>query len=241
METLSPEAGRQRGMDQKGAHDVIRCANHPLSLAVLRRGIRTRHAHLNTSREKERTGGGVVELTPVVTLDGLNGEAELSGHPGKKVEEGGKGLRLGAQRKSPRVMRKIINHHQIVFITRNAGYRRRPQVTMNKIKSMCRMRRRRKKKSNMTTKLARMTKVLSRSPSTRNISITTKPSQNIAAGVTKPEVPGGGRRCRGKSSRRRGSRRLSSGSRKAKGVKGPRTVTSEERTPGSRILHSKTR
>ena len=71
---------------------------------VVRRGIRTRHAQLNTPREEERTGGGVVELTPVVTLDGLNGEAELSGHPGKKVEEGGEGLRLGAQRESPRVV-----------------------------------------------------------------------------------------------------------------------------------------
>ena len=44
----------------------------------------------------------------------------------------------------------------------------------------------------MTTKLARMTKVLSRSPSTRNISTTTKPSQNVTAGVTKPAVPGVG-------------------------------------------------
>ena len=43
METLIPEAGRQRGLDQKDAHDVVRRANHPLSLAVLRRGIRTRH------------------------------------------------------------------------------------------------------------------------------------------------------------------------------------------------------
>ena len=54
---------------------------------------------------EEGMGGGVIELTPVVTLDGLNGEAELSGYPGKEVEEGGEGLRLGAQRKSPRVMR----------------------------------------------------------------------------------------------------------------------------------------
>ena len=75
VETFSPEAGRQRGLDQKGAHDVIRRANHPLSLAVLGRGIRTRHTLLNTPREEERTGGGVVELPPVVTLDGLNGEA----------------------------------------------------------------------------------------------------------------------------------------------------------------------
>ena len=71
---------------------------------------------MNTPRDEERTGGGVVELPPVVTLDGLNGEAELSRHPGKEVEEGGKSLRLGAQRKSPRVMREIINRNQIVFI-----------------------------------------------------------------------------------------------------------------------------
>ena len=75
----------------------------------------------------------------------------MSGHLGKKVEDGGEGLRLGAQRKSPRVMRKIINHDQIVFIARHAEYRRCPQVTVNKIKNMRSMRRRRKRKSDMTT------------------------------------------------------------------------------------------
>jgi hypothetical protein len=110
VKALSLEARGQKGLDQKGAHDVVRRANHPLSLAVLRRGIRTRHTQLNTPRQEEGLGGGVIELPPVVTLDGLNCEAELSGHPGKEVEEGGESLRLGAQRKSPRVMRKIINN-----------------------------------------------------------------------------------------------------------------------------------
>src|SRR6185295_8222006 len=86
-----------------------------------------------------------------------------------------------------------------------------------------------------------MTKVLIRSPSTWNIGTKPELSQNVAAGVTKPAVPGGRRRRHGKNSRRRRSRGRSSGSRKTKGVKGPRAVTSEERTPGSRILHSKTR
>ena len=55
VEALGPEARGQRGLDQKSAHDVVRCANHPLSLAVLRRGIRTRHTQLNTpERKKER-------------------------------------------------------------------------------------------------------------------------------------------------------------------------------------------
>src|SRR6185312_2900578 len=86
-----------------------------------------------------------------------------------------------------------------------------------------------------------MTEVLSRSPSTRNICTTTKLSQNIADGVSKPAVPSSGRRRHGKSSRRWRSRKRSSGSRKPKSVKGPRAVTSEKRTPGNRILHSKTR
>ena len=144
VEALRPEAWGQRGLDQKGAHDVVRRANHPLSLAVLRRGIRTRHTQLNTPRQEERPGGGVIELLPVFTLDGLNGEAELSGHPGKEVEEGGKGLRLGAQRKSLRIVREIINNHQIIFIARHAEYRRCPHVTVNEIKSMRSMRRRKK-------------------------------------------------------------------------------------------------
>src|SRR6185436_1872037 len=90
VDALSPEARGQRGLDQKGAHDVVRRANHQPSLAVLRRGIRTRHTQLNTPREEEGTGGGVIEFTPVVTLDGLNGEAELSGHPAKKWRRVGK-------------------------------------------------------------------------------------------------------------------------------------------------------
>ena len=151
MWRLSAQKRGQRSLDQKGAHDVVRRANHLLSLAVLGRGIRTRHTQLNTPREEERAGGGVVELTLVVTLDGLNGEAELSGHPGKEVEESGEGLRLCVQRESPRVMRKI-NNDQIIFIARHAENRRCPQVTVNKIKSMRSMRgRRRKRKSNMTT------------------------------------------------------------------------------------------
>ena len=38
-----------------------------------------------------------------------------------------------------------------------------------------------------------MTEVLSRSPSTWNFGTTTELSQNVAAGVSKPAVPGGGR------------------------------------------------
>jgi hypothetical protein len=131
-------------------------------------------------------------------LDGLNGEAELSGHPGTEVKKGVEGVRLGTQRESPGVVREVINDHQIILITRNVEYRRSPHITVDKIKSMRSMRRR-KRKPNMTTKLACLTKVLSSSPSTRDISTTINLSQNISAGMTEAAVPSGGRRCHGES------------------------------------------
>jgi hypothetical protein len=81
-------------LKQKGAHGVIGGANHVLSLAVLRGGIRARHAQLDTVRDEEGTGGGVIELTDIVTLDNLDGEAELSGHPSEKMENRGESIRL---------------------------------------------------------------------------------------------------------------------------------------------------
>ena len=119
----SAQKWARRGLEEEGANDIVRGADHPLSLAVLRRSIRTRHAQVDTAGEKEGTGSVVIKLTAVVTLDGLDGEAELSSDPGKEMEEGGERVRLCTQRKSPRVMREVINNRQIVLITRNAEYR----------------------------------------------------------------------------------------------------------------------
>jgi len=101
VQALSPEASRKRGLKQKGAHGVVVGANHALSLAVLRGGIWTRHAQLDTVREKEGTGGGVIELPTIVTLNNLDVKTELSRHPGEEVQKGGESLRLHTQGKSP--------------------------------------------------------------------------------------------------------------------------------------------
>jgi hypothetical protein len=45
-------------------------------------------------RKKESTGGGVIELMTIVALDGLDGEAELCGHPSEEVENYGESFRL---------------------------------------------------------------------------------------------------------------------------------------------------
>ena len=77
-------------------------------------------------REEEGTGGGVIKLTAIVTLDDLDGEAELSRHLDEKVEKCGECIRLRTQGKRPRIIREIINHHKIVFIARNVDDRRCP-------------------------------------------------------------------------------------------------------------------
>jgi hypothetical protein len=132
------------------------------------------------------------------------------------VEEGGKRVRLGTQRESPRVVREIIDHDQVVLVARHAKNKRSPQITMDKIKDVRRMRRKRKRKANMVTQLGRMAEMLTRSPSARKVCTVVELSQHVATGVTKPTVPGRGRGRGGKGSR---IRRWYSGSRNAKGVK----------------------
>jgi hypothetical protein len=45
-------------------------------------------------REEESTRGGVIKLVTIVTLDGLDGEAELCGHPGEEMKKRGKSIGL---------------------------------------------------------------------------------------------------------------------------------------------------
>jgi len=94
VQALGPQASRKRGLKEKSTHGVVGGANHALSLTVLRGGIRARHAQLDTVREKEGTGSGVIELPTIVTLDNLDGEAKLCGHPSKKVDKRGESIRL---------------------------------------------------------------------------------------------------------------------------------------------------
>jgi hypothetical protein len=86
-------------LEEKSADGVVGRADHVLSLAVLGGGIRARHPQLHPVGEKEVAGGGVIELPTIVTLNGLNGEAELSGHPVVEVVEGEKASDLARKGK----------------------------------------------------------------------------------------------------------------------------------------------
>jgi hypothetical protein len=103
VKALSPEASGERSLE-KSAHGVVGGADHALSLAVLRGGVRTRHAQLDTMSEEESTRGGVIKLTTIIALNDLNGEAELSGHPSEEVKKSGESIRLQTKRESPGIV-----------------------------------------------------------------------------------------------------------------------------------------
>ena len=99
-----------RGLEQQGVHDIVGGTNHTLGLAVLSGSVGALHTGPNAMGEEEIARGGVGKLTPVVTLNGLNGTTKLSGHPNKEVGERLESLEsfgFQAQRKSPGVMGNV--------------------------------------------------------------------------------------------------------------------------------------
>jgi hypothetical protein len=61
-------------------HHIINGMDETLNFTILWRSVRTQHPQKHTMGEEEGTSACVVKLMPVVTLDGLDGGAELCGH-----------------------------------------------------------------------------------------------------------------------------------------------------------------
>jgi hypothetical protein len=79
-------------------------------------------------REDESVGGGVIKLTSIIALNALDGVAKLHGHKGEEVGEGGEGVGLLAQRKSPQVVGAVIEDDQIILATRDTWNMGGPKV-----------------------------------------------------------------------------------------------------------------
>ena len=94
LQCLNPKGRWEGCLEQKGTHNVVDGTNDALSLTILGRGVQAGHAKVNTVREEEHAGGGVVELTPIVALDCLDGGVKLGRHKGKEVSECRKSIRF---------------------------------------------------------------------------------------------------------------------------------------------------
>jgi hypothetical protein len=79
------------------------------------------HPEVHAMSKEELPRGGVVKLMPIVTLDALNLVTGLSADTRKELGDSQKYVRLQTQRKSPRVVQKIIKNDKIIFRTREAN------------------------------------------------------------------------------------------------------------------------
>jgi hypothetical protein len=88
-------------MDMQCTDDIVNRANNTFDFTILRGRVRTRHPEMCPFGQKEGPGGRVVKLTPVVTLDGVDGAAELSSNISKEVGQCSEGVRFKFNWKSP--------------------------------------------------------------------------------------------------------------------------------------------
>jgi hypothetical protein len=117
VQGLCPIGVSERLLEEKVSYHISGCANHAFGPVVLGKGIGAREMQLDPISEKETMGGMVVKLAAIVTLQGTNRAMKLGGYPGEEVCEGGERVRFQPKRNSPK-NGKIIQNHQIVFVTR---------------------------------------------------------------------------------------------------------------------------
>jgi hypothetical protein len=88
-------------MNHQSADDIVNRMNNTFNFTILWGRVRTRHLELCVIRQEEDSGGRVVKLTSVVTLDSFDSPAELSRHISKEIRQSSEGVRFKFQGKSP--------------------------------------------------------------------------------------------------------------------------------------------
>jgi hypothetical protein len=107
---------------------------------------------------EEESAGGVIKLASIIALDAPDGVTKLRGHKGEEVGEGGEGVGLLVQRKSPRVVGGVIEDDQVILVTRDTWNRGGSKVTVYDVKGLNGSSRgARKGQPDVSTKLAGMT------------------------------------------------------------------------------------
>jgi hypothetical protein len=80
-----PVASWNRSLKRQGVQHIINGADDALNFTVLWRSVGTRHPQKYPFSGEKCAGGGVNELTTIVTLDDFDGVAKLSGDISEKI------------------------------------------------------------------------------------------------------------------------------------------------------------
>ena len=113
-EGVRPKPGRDISVEEKSAHTIIEGAKDPFGATILLGGIRASETKNRAMCGKEGANPDVVELLPVVSLQGMNGTPKLRSDIGVKGSENGECIGFSPQREGPHIVRKIIKYDKIV-------------------------------------------------------------------------------------------------------------------------------
>ena len=133
-ECVRPEPRRNVGVEKQRADTVVKSANDALSTAILLGRVRTSEAKYGAVQREEVADSSVIKLFSIFSLKGENGTAKLSLDIGIKIGESGESVGLATKGECPHIMSKIIQNHQIIYVTRVASNRGRPNITMQQLK-----------------------------------------------------------------------------------------------------------
>jgi hypothetical protein len=85
VEPFYPVASWHRGMTQQRVDHIIDGVKRTLGFTILRRGVWAGHPQDDPTGGKECTGGSIVKLTVIVTLDNFDGMAKQCENKGEKL------------------------------------------------------------------------------------------------------------------------------------------------------------
>jgi hypothetical protein len=240
VQALCPVAGRERRLEEKAADHVGGGANHALCPAVLGGGVGARETQLNATGEEEWPRGMVVELAAVVALQSTDRALELGRYPGEEVSEGGKRVGLQPKGESPKKMGVVVQNDQVVFVAGEAKDRRRPEITVDKIKSLNSPGRGSgKRKTRVVAELTSMTEALRRASSMGYVWVAGKLGHDVRSRVPEATVPNGGGGGGSSKCRRWGYSGGGSGG-QVKRIEGAGAVTASEHNMCGKVEHGET-
>ena len=113
-ESVRPKPGRDIGVKKKSAYTIIEGAKDPFGATILLRGIRASETKNRAVCGEEGANPDVVELLPVVSLQGMDGMRKLRSDIGVKSGKSREYIGFSSQRKGPHIVRKIIKYDKIV-------------------------------------------------------------------------------------------------------------------------------
>lgn len=117
LQCIRPEAQRHVSVKKHGADAVVERSEDVLGTTILLGSVGAGETQNGAMCCEEGSKGMVVELLAIISLERKDRASELNLGESMKRHECVKHIRLSAQGKCPRIVRVVIQKHEVVLIT----------------------------------------------------------------------------------------------------------------------------